>query len=347
MMTETVPSTIPVGPSLLMTPSTTAAGEDPFLTVIHPLKDENKQHTLSRPVSNSSRRSEESRADVSKGEGVMSGVILIGMDGNDAATTTASRRSSSVMDPNRPSETNDTDRDDGEVSNAIINDDNIIDNAKQDNPPSSRQSNTSRNAAIPVMSGDHRRSDSISSASSSDSNNKPTGRPRQTSSVDPPETLPTTITSPSSHTSERRHSATEFQKFRHQLHSVSANPVFLQSENSEWPLHPNPHHPKTKTEILRIERTYTPIALPTKIRVSKIANYDVLIPKFSPSYPPILGSYGINETEWTGFIQRVNRYCMEAFDPFRWSNVVINILAIMTFWLSEWIMPNLTKKVQY
>ena len=39
------------------------------------------------------------------------------------------------------------------------------------------------------------------------------------------------------------------------------------------------------------------------------------------------------------------RYCMEAFDPFRWSNVAINIIAVLSCWLSEWIMPNMTKRV--
>jgi hypothetical protein len=253
------------------------------------------------------------------------------------------------MDPPRPSETNDTDHDDNEINNGIDN------NNNNDNHngvrPTSRQSSTS-GAAVPVMLVNHGRSNSTTTASSStstsqtssaDSNNKRSmGRPRQTSSVDPPETIPTTITS--SATSQRRHSATEFQKFRDQLHSAQANPAF-QPENLEWQLHPNPHNPKTKTEILRIERTYTPIALPTTMRASKITNFDVLIPRFSPTYPPILREYGINETEWLGFIQRVNRYCMEAFDPFRWNNIAINFIALMTFWLSEWIMPNLTKRV--
>ena len=347
-MAEAVSTPSPPSQTILTT-STPATGQDPFLTVIHPLKDESNQNTLSRPVSNESRRSHESRTDVSKGEGVMSGFILIGMDGNDAATTTASRGSSSVMDPRRPSETTDTDHDDNEVNDTI--DDNDNNNKKNDPPPSSRQSNSSRTAAIPVMLVDHRRSNSVTTASSgslrqhtSSHSNIRTGRPRQASSVDPPDTIPTTITS--STTSQRRHSATEFQKFRDQLHSVPANPAF-QPETPEWQLHPNPHNPKTKTEILRIERSYTPIALPTKTRVSKITNFDVLIPRFSPTYPPILREYGINETEWMGFIQRVNRYCMEAFDPFRWSNIAINIIAVMTFWLSEWFMPNLAKRVRH
>jgi Golgin subfamily A member 7/ERF4 family len=79
--------------------------------------------------------------------------------------------------------------------------------------------------------------------------------------------------------------------------------------------------------------------------VSQIANFDVLVPRFSPAYPSVLREYGINEGEWRGFIEHVNAVCMEAFDPFRWSNVAINILALLSCWLSEWIMPNFTKRV--
>jgi hypothetical protein len=44
-------------------------------------------------------------------------------------------------------------------------------------------------------------------------------------------------------------------------------------------------------------------------------------------------------------VGRVNRFCMEAFDPFRVSNVLVNVVAVLSCWLSEWIMPNLTKRV--
>ena len=91
---------------------------------------------------------------------------------------------------------------------------------------------------------------------------------------------------------------------------------------------------------------YTPIALPTKTRVSEIVQYDVLIPRFNPAYPRILGEYGIGEEEWGRFIGRVNRLCVEAFDPFRWSHLVVNIIALLTLWMSEWIMPNLAKRVK-
>jgi hypothetical protein len=153
--------------------------------------------------------------------------------------------------------------------------------------------------------------------------------------VGAPHTSPTTVDS------SHRHSATEFQKFRDQLHSAPTHQPTIE----EWQLHPNPHSPKSKTEILRIERTYTPIALPTKMNVSEITNYDVLIPRFSTTYPTLLREYSINETEWAGFILRVNKCCMEAYDPFRFGNIAINIIAVLSCWLSEWIMPNLAKRV--
>jgi len=74
--------------------------------------------------------------------------------------------------------------------------------------------------------------------------------------------------------------------------------------------------------------------------------YDVLIPRFNPAYPRILGEYGIGEEEWGRFIGRVNRLCVEAFDPFRWSHLVVNIIALLTLWMSEWIMPNPAKRVK-
>lgn len=42
---------------------------------------------------------------------------------------------------------------------------------------------------------------------------------------------------------------------------------------------------------------------------------------------------------------RVNRFCMEAFDPFRVGNILVNVVAVLSCWLSEWVMPNLTKRV--
>ena len=349
-MAESVAPATPAAPSILSTPATV----DPFLPV--PSKDLSQPHVLSRPQSNSSRPSVDSRIEVKKGDDGTTGVIIIGLDSNDTATvgrTTISRGSSSVMDQRRRSETNDTERDETEANNDIKSD-HKKNNIDDKHLLSIRHSTSSSTAAIPIAPANgHGRSNSISTGpssshrqntSSEDSNPLAStrGRPRQTSSADPPDTTPTTLNSETA--SQRPHSATEFQKFRHQLHG--ANPTFPHPENEEWQLHPNPHHPNTKTEILRIERTYTPIALPTKTRVSNITNYDVLIPRFSPTYPPILREYGINDGEWTGFIQRVNRYCMDAFDPFRWSNVAINILAVLSCWLSEWIMPNITKRVR-
>jgi Golgin subfamily A member 7/ERF4 family len=302
-----------------------------------------QDNPLLRADSKSSEKSGRSRVSAVKpGEELTTGVILIGMD-NDATTITESRGSSSLMDQQRPSETNDTDHDDTENNN---NNHNAI--KQVDSSPSSRRSSASSTddrVTMPVMLVDRRRSNSSISSThrrpSIDSIENTNNKPQQSSSTDPPITTPTSISSP---TTSRRPSATEFQKFRDQLISTPSNPAF-QSENPEWQLHPNPHHPKTKTEILRIERAYTPIALPTKIRVSQITNYDVMIPRFSPTYPPILRDYGIGEGEWMGFIQRVNKSCMEAFDPFRWSNIAVNIIAMLSCWLSEWFMPNLTKKV--
>ena len=88
-----------------------------------------------------------------------------------------------------------------------------------------------------------------------------------------------------------------------------------------------------------------PIALPSKINVSDVTNYDVLIPRFATTYPTLLREYGISETEWMGVIVRVNKCCMEAFDPFRLGNIAINIIAVLSCWLSEWFMPNLAKRV--
>src|SRR5436190_1454142 len=162
-MAESLPSATPATQSI----STTPTPEDPFLNI--PPKDLSNPHSLSRPLSNSSRRSEESRRDVKKGDDGMTGVIIIGLDSNDAATvgtTTVSRGSSSVMDPRRPSETNDTEHDDNEVT-TNINSDNNKNNIDDKPPPSSRDSNSSSSAAaIPVMLVNHPgRSNSISTAS--------------------------------------------------------------------------------------------------------------------------------------------------------------------------------------
>jgi hypothetical protein len=320
-----------------------------------PLMDQVKTAPLSRPHSRSSGRSAVSNGlVVKKSNEPSTGVILIGMDENDATTvgrtTTASRRSSSLIDQHL-SETNDTDNDEIDDNN------NNKHTESRFNVSPSRRSNSSSTAgrpAIPVMLVDRRRSTSTSSISSLSSNSlrrrtpslesnkrpKRTNRPRQTSSSDHPQTSSTA----DSRTVSQRHSATDFQKFRDQLHSSIANPT-IQPTNEEWQFHPNPHHPKTKTEILRIERAYTPIALPTKSHVSDVTNYDVLIPRFSPTYPTILREYGIGEGEWTGFIDRVNKSCMEAFDPFRFTNIVINMVAVLSCWISEWFMPNLAKRV--
>jgi len=316
------------------------------------------------------------------------GVILIGLDNNEGTltdkSTSESRRSSSFVD-HRPSETNDTDHEDDDD----VDGNHQIDVDKAPRRPASLISSSSessssesseRPTAIPVMLPDHRqRSPSLSSTSSlphqnqqqqqqqqqtlrhrtsstsiDSSTQQRTGRPRQPSSVNPPETIHSTITSQTTPTiaasqHSRRPSATEFQKFRDQLHQQQTTPITptfpVVATTEEWHLHPNPHHPKTKTEILRIERTYTPVALPSKTRVSDITNYDVLIPRFSPAFPPILGDYGVSESEWTTFVGRVNKACMDAFDPFRWSNIVINIVNLLSFWMLEQILPNVTKRV--
>jgi Golgin subfamily A member 7/ERF4 family len=283
-----------------------------------------------------------STATFNKEDEATSGVILIGMDGNDAATaersTSESRRSSSSVD-HRPSETNDTDHDETENNKR----------PSSANRRSHSSSSTGR-PSIPIMLINRRRSTSSSSISSTSSNSSLRQRissdsvrrskthAPQTSSVDASHTSPTTVDSV---TNSHRHSATEFQKFRDQLHNGPAAQPILE----EWQLHPNPHAPKSKTEILRIERTYMPIALPTKINVSDVTNYDVLIPRFATTYPTLLREYGISETEWTAFIVRVNKCCMEAFDPFRLGNIAINIIAVLSCWLSEWFMPNLAKRV--
>lgn len=344
-------------PSTLTTPSTSATVHGSAIPV-HLLSSVNqtKAAELLRPMSKSSRITDASNTDtVETGADGTTGVILIGMEANDAATvdrtTIDSRRTSSTIDAQHLPDTNDTNYNDSE--NHHINNQN-----KTDAPlnPSSRRSNSSSTAAFPVVLVDQRRSTSTISSvstvsqhqhSSSQESNRPqikrTGRSRKTSSVDPPVTSPTTITSDSP---SRPHSATEFQKFRDQLHSGPPNSAF-HPENEDWRLHPNPHHPKTKTEVLRIQRAYTPVALPTKMSASNVTNFDVLIPRFSPSYPPILREYGIDENEWSSFVHRVNRYCMEAFDPFRLSNLVVNFIAVLTCWLSEWIIPNLTKRVSH
>lgn len=287
-----------------------------------------------------------------KGEELSSGVVSISMDENDATTvgrtTTESRRSSSNPSDHHPSETNDTEHENSDDEDR---------DAKQietQEPISSRRSNSSSttdrpNINVPVVIlMDRRRSTSTSSNDSNGSSLR-----KRTSSVesasrakrkhksqpsDPAETTPIPREDVS-----RRHSATEFQKFRDQLHSIPSNPALR--GNTEEQLHPNPHHPKTKTEILRIERIYTPIALPSKHNVSDVTNYDVLIPRFSPTYPVLLRDFGITDGEWNAFITRVNRSCMEAFDPFRWNNLLVNMFAMVSFWISEWFMPNLSKRV--
>jgi hypothetical protein len=321
-----------------------------------PLMEQVKTIPLSRPISRSSGKSAVSNGPARrKVDERSTGVILIGMDENDVTTvgrtTTASRASSSMIDQLQ-SETNDTENDEIEEHNNH--------NKHTESPfkiSPSRRSNSSSTAgrpAIPVMLVERRRSTSTSSISSISSNSlrhrtssvESNKRPKRTnhprlSSVDHQEASPTTE---DSGTVSQRHSATEFQKFRDQLHSSNVNPT-IQPTNEEWQFHPNPHHPKTNTEILRIERTYTPIALPTKTHVSDVTNYDVLIPRFSPTYPTILREYGVAEGEWSGFIDRVNKSCMEAFDPFRFSNIVVNMVAVLTCWISEWFMPNLAKRV--
>ena len=251
--------------------------------------------------------------------------------GNDSATVTAASESSHSRS------SGDTDDHDEDIN---------IGQALKEVPPSrhsavdqqQRRSTSSPSITLSLSLAQPRTAsqDSQPPSKSTPQNDDPL---TSSSHEDPPEE---NVHSPS--VVSRRHSATEFQKFRDQLHSVPANPT-VQPDNDGWHLHPNPHRPKTKTEILRIERIYTPIALPRRARVSQIANFDVLIPRFSPAYPPVLREYGINEGEWRGFIEHVNAVCMEAFDPFRWSNVAINVLALLSCWLSEWIMPNLTKRV--
>lgn len=320
------------------------------------LNELNGDEESSRPGSKTTGTTDSPVAEPNNGENGTADITLMGMD-NDATTlgqvTTESRGSSSVMDEKQHS---DTEHDDVGPCNNI---DDIIKPSTDENNQNeqTRRRSTSSSsdiaaAAIPGLLDDRRRrSNSTCSSTSlrqhtSSTDSHPThpkhiGRLRKTSSVDAPDTTPTTVNSESG---SPRHSATEFQKFRDQLHSSQANPAF-QSEHDAIRLHPNPHHPKTKTEILRIERTYTPIALPIHSRVSTVTNFDVLIPRFSPSYPPILREYGVSDNEWTTFIHRVNKSCMEAFDPLRWTNIAINIIALLSCWLSEWIMPNPAKRV--
>jgi hypothetical protein len=361
--------------------------DDSFLSVngAQPLADVTNRTSLSRPVSIASRTSDGSRLEGKKGDETNSGVILIGLDPEDAATasrTSISRGSGTSetggdRDTRGMDDVTDTRRnDDNEghgiaaVENGALSHDKHETSSKRHSASSSNTDGTSR---VPVMLVDSRRRSSSSSSSSSapsttannhDDDNKhpshgstPTRAHRLSSSVDHPShsnnTDPTTVNSDTA--SNRPQSATEFQKFRDHLHhnSLPATTVFPHDlathpdhhSQQEPILHPNPHHPGTQTEIIRIERAYTPVALPTKTNVSGIVQYDVLIPRFSPAYPRILGEYGIGEEEWGRFIGRVNRYCTEAFDPFRWSNLLVNIIALLTFWMSEWIMPNLAKRV--
>jgi hypothetical protein len=358
---ENMAVVVPVAPSVFVEPERV---EDPFLSPTKPAPtDPSTGLEIPRPVSKSSRRSDVSGTTEGKREdGENSGIIIIGMDNNDAATmgrteTTSRGSSREMMDPRRPSDTTDaTDHEDlVPVNNSNLKTNKHKTDISYPRTTSQRSNSSSSRAAIPVLI-DRRRSTSMSSTTSSTSNNRSTNpaaptttippHPRQPSSLDPPDTDPTTIRSSSSSSSpnNRPSSATEFQKFRQQLHSTPSNPAF-HPDPPEWQLHPNPHHPNTKTEILRIERVYTPIALPVHARVSSVTNYDVLIPRFGPAFPPILREYGIGEAEWSGFVGRVNKFCMEAFDPFRVSNILVNVAAVMTFWLSEWVMPNLTKRV--
>ena len=225
--------------------------------------------------------------------------------------------------------------------------------ADRTSPRHSTSSSIGDSNRIPVQAVDpHSISSSTSSSSTAHTHEDDAPRPsRLSSSIDrdhPSNTDPTTVNSETA--SNRPQSATEFQKFRDHLHHSASHELFhthptINELARPDALQPNPHHPGTKTEILRIERVYTPIALPTKTRVSGIVQYDVLVPRFSPAYPRILGEYGIEEDEWVRFIGRVNRFCVEAFDPFRVSNVFVNLIALATLWLSEWIMPNLAKRV--
>jgi len=349
--------------------------DDTFLSVNghQPLADVTNRQSLSRPVTNASKTSDASRLEGKKDDETRSGVGVISMDSNVGAAT-ASRTSlsrGSEMNETNEEEDQDTEVDHsyeekhdqgprmGALTDISMSSDRRETAAKRHSTSSSTVDATSR---VPVVGQHLRRSSSSSTSSTSsisanqrsrdDSAALPRPR-RQPSSIDQAapsnsNTDPTTVNSDTA-SQGRPQSATEFQKFRDHLHH-SAPTTILEALAPSLPveplLHPNPHHPGTKTEILRIERVYTPIALPTKTRVSEIVQYDVLIPRFSPNYPRILGEYGIGEEEWGRFIGRVNRFCMEAFDPFRWSNLVINAIALLTLWMSEWIMPNLAKRVK-
>src|SRR5438046_1473090 len=115
-MAKFVPNTIPT------------AGEDPFLAI--PSENLKTPNSLSRPLSTTSRNSDESRMDGRNAEDGETGMILIGLDTNDAVTvgTTVSRPSSCVTDPPCLSETNNSKHDDiineNIESNESKNDDN-------------------------------------------------------------------------------------------------------------------------------------------------------------------------------------------------------------------------------
>jgi len=354
--------------------------DDAFLSVNghQPLADVTNRQSLSRPVSTASKTSDASRLEGTKDGETRPGAVVIGMDSNVEAATASRTSLSRGSEMNETSEGEDKDteanhsheeRHDpgpriGALRNGSISSDRHETAYKRHSTSSSIIDATSRVPANLAIDQHLRRSSSSSSSTSSTasisanqrSRDDLTALPRprrQSSSIDQAapsnsNTDPTTVNSETA-SQGRPQSATEFQKFRDHLHH-SAPTTILEALAPSLPveplLHPNPHHPGTKTEILRIERVYTPIALPTKTRVSEIVQYDVLIPRFSPDYPRILGEYGIGEEEWGRFIGRVNRFCIEAFDPFRWSNLVINVIALLTLWMSEWIMPNLAKRVK-
>ena len=251
-MAESVASAIPAAPSIL----TITATQDPFLPV--PSKDLSPAHALSRPQSNSSRRSDDSRMDVKNGDGGTTGVIIIGLDTNDAATvgrTTASRGSSSVMDPRRPSETNDTERDETEVHNNLESDHN--ENNIDDKPPLSIKHLT---ATFPVDH--HGRSNSISTPPSSlltsskhflcrlqspDQHNRSStpnilgGSPRNTSHNINLSVLPRLSKTTQRHGIPKISRPTSFCRCQ------SSFPTIRKMRNGN--LHPNPHHPKPKQKF--------------------------------------------------------------------------------------------------
>jgi Golgin subfamily A member 7/ERF4 family len=315
-----------------------------------PLADVTNRQTVSRTV--------EGKDKEYRGNETHSGAV-VGMDSEDAERARSVSRgseSSEQEDRDDDEEVNGTQgHDHGEEHGIAATGASRTASASQRHSTSSSVSDGTR---VPVLVDPRSRSSSSNSSSSTthsheDERTSPSARPaRLSSSIDrdhPSHTDPTTVNSETA--SNRPQSATEFQKFRDHLHHSASHELFHNSHPTinelaqSDALHPNPHHPGTKTEILRIERVYTPVALPTKTRVSEIVQYDVLIPRFSPAYPRILGEYGIEEEEWGRFIGRVNRFCVEAFDPFRVSNVLVNLIALVTLWMSEWIMPNLAKRV--